>query len=102
MYQFCAAQGRRTGWAHAPSYLLRSLPGHAAAAGLVDSLLDDDAYLLYADLRRLMPVADDAVTAVGRQRARLLRMTRQAISARPGERAALFSVIAALGELVPA
>jgi WD40 repeat protein len=91
--------GRLSRWEDAPSYLLRSLPGHAAAAGLIDDLLGDDAYLLQADLRRLMQVADDATSAQGRGRARLLRLTPQAVSAGAAERVALFSVTEALEDL---
>ena len=92
-------QGRLSGWEDTPGYLLRSLPGHAATAGLVDDLLGDDTYLLHAELRRLIPVADDAVSAQGRGRARLLRLTPQAIAAGPEDRAALFSVTEALEDL---
>ena len=63
--------GRGSRWQDAPEYLLRSLAGHAAAAGLVDDLLCDDSYLLHADLRRLTQVADQAASAEGRRRARL-------------------------------
>ena len=45
--------GRQTRWQAVPGYLLRSLPGHAQAGGLIDDLLADDEYLLHADLRRL-------------------------------------------------
>jgi WD domain, G-beta repeat len=83
----------------APRYLLRSLPGHAQAAGLIDELLADDAYLLHADLQRLLPAADSAVSAQGRRRARMLRLTPQAIPAGVAERAALFSVTEALEDL---
>ncbi|WIM93144.1 AAA family ATPase [Actinoplanes oblitus] len=82
------AHGRAVGWANAPRYLLRSLPGHAQRAGLVDDLVADDGYLLHADLLRLIP----ATTAAGPARARMLRLTPQAISAGPAERAAMFSV----------
>ena len=88
--------GRTNRWQNAPEYLLRSLPGHAQAAELADELLTDDAYLLGADLRRLIQVGDDANSAAGRRRARLLRLTPQAITAAPTERAALFSVTEAL------
>ena len=91
--------GRRSRWKDAPEYLLRSLPGHAAAAGLVDDLLCDDAYLLHADLRRLIQVADGAGSAPGRRRAQLLRLTPRAIAAGPADRAALFSVTEALDDL---
>ena len=57
--------GRRNGWKDAPEYLLRSLPAHAAGAGLADDLLRDDAYLLHADLRRLIQAADGAGSAAG-------------------------------------
>ena len=50
------AAGQEAGWDHAPAYLLRSLSGHAARAGLMDELLADDSYLLYADLLRVLPV----------------------------------------------
>jgi len=92
-------QGRRSGWRDAPEYLLRSLPVHAAAARLVDDLLGDDAYLLHADLRRLVRVADEADSERGRRRARLLRLTPRAITAGPADRAALFSVTEALDDL---
>ena len=38
-----------------PPYLFRSLPGHAVRAGMIDELLADTAYVLRADLRRLIP-----------------------------------------------
>jgi WD40 repeat protein/DNA-binding SARP family transcriptional activator len=91
--------GRRSGWKDAPEYLLRSLPGHAQAAGLVDDLLCDDAYLLRADLRRLIQAADGAGSAPGRRRAQLLRLTPRAITAGPADRAALLSVTEALDDL---
>jgi len=91
--------GQMTDWENAPPYLLRSLTRHAAAARLVDELLGDDAYLLHADLRRLAQVADNATSAGGRLRARLVQLTPQAIFAGPAERAALFSVTEALEKL---
>ncbi|WP_326795764.1 trypsin-like peptidase domain-containing protein [Streptomyces sp. NBC_01808] len=84
------AHGRESGWDAAPAYLLRSLPRHASRGGLIDTLLAEDDYPLYADLRRLIPQAATAVTA--RARARLLRATPQAIDATPATRTALFSV----------
>ncbi|MGX6600541.1 hypothetical protein ACWKSP_00170 [Micromonosporaceae bacterium Da 78-11] len=89
-------QGRAQGWAFADPYLLRSLAEHAATGGLIDELLVDDEYLLYADLPRVTPPADYARSILGQQRARLLRLTPQAAVARPAERAAQFSVTAAL------
>jgi WD40 repeat protein len=91
--------GKARDWHDAPAYLLRSLPRHAAAAGLVDDLLADNSYRLSADLRRLLDVADQASSEQGRSGARLLRLTPQAIGASRDERAALFSVTAALEEL---
>jgi WD40 repeat protein len=91
--------GQMTGWENAPPYLLRSLPQHAVAARLMDNLLDDNAYLLHADLGRLAQVADNAISAQGRLRARLVQLTPQAIFAGPAERAALFSVTEALDKL---
>jgi WD40 repeat protein len=86
------ARGARTGWAHAHPYLLRSLAGHARRGGVIDELLAEDDYPLYADLRRLIPQARDAGTAATRRRAELLRRTPRAIDAPPPERAALFSM----------
>jgi WD40 repeat protein len=91
--------GRDAGWGRADRYLLRSLAEHAAGAGMIDDLLVDDEYLLYADLLRLTPPADYARTILGQQRARLLRLTPQAAVADPAERAAQFSVTAALESL---
>ena len=58
-------RGRIISWEAVPSYLLRSLPTHAARAGMIDELLVDDEFLLHADLRRLIPLADDATTPEG-------------------------------------
>ena len=91
--------GKRYGWDKAPEYLLRSLPGHASAAGLIDDLLAEDAFLLYADLRRLIPLADYATFKAGRRRSRLLRLTPRAISANPSTRTAMFSVSETLEDL---
>ncbi|GIF76977.1 trypsin-like peptidase domain-containing protein [Asanoa siamensis] len=85
--------GHATGWASAPDYLLRALPRHATRAELVDTLLNDDAYVLNADLTGLLAAADAAETAEALARARLLRRTPQATHAAPAERAALFSVV---------
>ena len=91
-----AGYGRRSGWEHVPEYLTRSLPGHAAVAGLVDDLLVDDAYLLRADVRRLLLAARPAASPAASRRVRMLELTPEAIPARSGERAALFSVTQAL------
>jgi WD40 repeat protein len=91
--------GREGGWGNADRYLLRSLAEHAVRAGMIDDLLVDDEYLLYADLLRLTPPADYARTILGQQRARLLRLTPQAAVAAPAERAAQFSVTAVLESL---
>jgi WD40 repeat protein len=84
--------GQDAGWQHASRYLLRSLPAHAARAGLVDALLADDEYFLYSDLRRVLQVTDRAESAAARDRARLLRLTPQAVTATPSERVGLFNV----------
>ena len=91
--------GQPSRWQDVPSYMLRSLPRHADIAGVVDDLLSDDAYLLHADLRRLLQVADSAHSAPGRDRAKLLRLTPLALTATPQDRAALFSVTEALENL---
>ena len=93
------AHGQDAGWQNAPSYLLRALPGHAVAGNQIDDLLADGSYLLHADLRRLTSASYHAVTEQGRCRARLLRLTPEAIFADSRERAALFSVTEALERL---
>lgn len=90
------AYGRESGWQNVPEYLLRSLPGHAQLGGLVDDLLTDDAYLIHADLRRLLRAAGSATTPAGQRRARLLRLTPLAATAAPAARAAMFSVTESL------
>ncbi|HEY2577380.1 MAG TPA: WD40 repeat domain-containing protein [Streptosporangiaceae bacterium] len=97
--QAFTAIGTQRGWAQAPGYLLRSLPAHAAQAGMIDELLADDGYLLHADLRRLIPLAGDAGSEIGYRRATLLRETPWAIAAGPPARTALFSVTASLENL---
>jgi WD40 repeat protein len=91
--------GRQNTWGRAPVYLLRSLAAHAANADIIDDLLTDDTYLLYADLRRLIPLADQAASPAARDRVRLLHLTPLAITADPQDRAALFSVTQALENL---
>ncbi|GAA3235562.1 AAA family ATPase [Actinocorallia longicatena] len=90
------AYGRSKGWSAAPSYLLRSLPGHAALCGLMDDLLADDDYLLHVDLARLMAFTDRVGTEAGRNRAALLRLTPQAVALDAPGRAAAFGVTEAL------
>ena len=91
--------GADYGWQDAPAYLLRSLPTHAARAGMIDALLSDDDYLLHTDLRQLLLFSDRAVSPEGRSRDRLLRLTPQAATASPATRAALFTITEALDDL---
>ncbi|WP_345548971.1 hypothetical protein [Streptomyces lannensis] len=84
--------GRASGWQSAHTYLLRSLPRHASNGLLIDELLLDDTYILYADLRRLIPASANAISARGRDRARLLRKTARAIDAPPDVRVAMLSI----------
>ncbi|MGW0865640.1 trypsin-like peptidase domain-containing protein [Streptomyces sp. NPDC002611] len=86
------AEGKQSGWTNVDSYLKRSLPAHAEAGGAVDELLAQDEYLLHADLRRLLPVADRVDSDLVRTKAKLIRRTPQAFNADPGRRVALFSV----------
>ncbi|MFF1692046.1 WD40 repeat domain-containing protein [Streptomyces sp. NPDC058257] len=95
------AAGRAIGWDGADPYLLRSLPVHAARGGVLDDLLEDKLYLLYADLGRLTPLADRYASAATRPRVRLLRKTPSAIDASPDSRVALFSVTEAVERLHP-
>ena len=93
--------GRDGGWENVPEYLTRSLPDHAAVAGLVDDLLTDDGYLLRADLPRLMLAARPTASPTARHRIRMLELTPEAVPAAAGERAALFSVTQALEGMEP-
>ncbi|MBO3746675.1 trypsin-like peptidase domain-containing protein [Streptosporangiaceae bacterium NEAU-GS5] len=93
--------GRRSGWTNIPAYLLRSLPGHAARAGLIAHLATDNEYLLHADLPRLTTAVVAANAANLRQRMRLLQVTRLAADAPPSQRAAMFSVTEAIDSLDP-
>lgn len=83
----------KVGWAGVPDYLRRSLSRHAARADLIDTLLNEDGFLLHADLGRLLPAAESARTEIGQARVELLQRTSRAVSAGPGDRAALFSVV---------
>ncbi|MEU6120756.1 hypothetical protein [Streptomyces sp. NPDC047123] len=86
------AEGERTGWTEADPYLKRSLPGHAEAGEVLDELLREEAYLLHADLRRLLTVTDRAVSELARTKTKFIRRTPQAFNADPTRRIALFSV----------
>ncbi|MFC6023854.1 hypothetical protein ACFP2T_47845, partial [Plantactinospora solaniradicis] len=93
--------GRSIGWENAPAYLLRSVPGHAAAGGLTEQLLLDDDYLCHADLRRLLPLTDALTTATGRDRGRMLHLTPHALTAEPTLRAAMFQLTTTMEGLHP-
>ena len=62
-------------WAHAPSYIRRHLAAHAAAAGLLDDLLEDPLYLLTVDPARLVPHLDAARSAPARATAAVYRQS---------------------------
>ena len=85
--------GREAGWDQAPPYLLRSLPGHASRAGLIDDLLSDESYPLYADILRVLAAADDAGSLASQRLIRMLMLSPPAIRGEgaPG-RAAILSV----------
>lgn len=91
--------GRDAGWEHAPDYLRRSLPVHAERGHIVDELLADDEYLLFADLRRVLQVGGQAVSSAARDRVRLLGLTPEAVRADLSGRAAMFGVTEALDGL---
>ena len=91
--------GRDVGWDDAPIYLLNALPHHAAQADMIDDLLHDADYLLYANLRRLIPTTGQAHTTHGHACARVLKLTPAAIDATPAERTSLFSLTEALDNL---
>ncbi|GAA1264725.1 hypothetical protein Psi02_63820 [Planotetraspora silvatica] len=93
------AEGARTDWKNAPAYLLRSLPAHAARAQDFDSVLLEDNFLLYADLQRILPLADLARSTQGQARARLLQLTPQGVAANASVRGAMFTVNEALEDL---
>ncbi|MEU1850066.1 trypsin-like peptidase domain-containing protein [Streptomyces sp. NPDC019990] len=86
------AEGERKGWVDVDPYLKRSLAIHAESGGVLDELLSKDVYLLYADLRRLLPVIDRSASQLSRQKTKFIRRTRQAFNANPSQRIALFSV----------
>lgn len=93
------ALGRSTGWRDAPAYLFRALPSHATHSALINKLLDDDEYLLYADLRRLIPATTNGGPIHDQDRIRLLRKTPRTLDADPATRAALLSVTEAQEKL---
>ena len=68
-------------WAHAPSYIRRHLAAHAAAAGLLDDLLEDPHYLLTVDPARLVPHLDAARSAPARAAATVYRQAAHHLAA---------------------
>jgi WD40 repeat protein len=93
--------GRRGRWRAVPAYLLRSLPRHAERGNVMPELMAEDAYPLYADLRRLIRTAlrSAEVKSANPEVLRLLRKSQRAIDAPPDGRAALFSVVEAQEQL---
>jgi WD40 repeat protein len=62
-------------WGGAPPYIRRHLAAHAAAAGLLDDLLEDPLYLLAVDPPRLVPYLDTARSGPGRAAAAVYRQS---------------------------
>jgi WD40 repeat protein len=54
-------------WAHAPPYIREHLAAHAAAAGLLDGLLEDPGFLVAANPSGLLPALDSASSPQARQ-----------------------------------
>ncbi|MFI6234748.1 AAA family ATPase [Micromonospora sp. NPDC050784] len=70
--QFSATTGRAR-WSEAHPYVLANLASHAAAAGNLDRLLLDPAFLTEADQNRLLAVCDSAMTEEGHAAGRAYR-----------------------------
>ena len=68
--------GQTGGWERAPEYLLRSLSTHARRGGVIDDVLSDREFLLYADLGRLLSQISDIESGIAITRRRLLRSRR--------------------------
>jgi WD40 repeat protein len=96
-----AEHGRDLGWAKAPAYLFRSLPGHAERGRAMDSLLAHAGYPLYADLRRLVLTAMRCYAGQDQEpeRLRLLRKTLRTMDDAPSLRASYFSLVEAQEQL---
>jgi len=65
--------GTAKGWEQAPQYLWRSLPGHAARGGAVETLLAELEFLVVAEPERLLPVLSQASTEESALRATIYR-----------------------------
>jgi WD40 repeat protein len=89
--------GSAHGWSD--PYLTDRLPAHAERGGCVDLLLDDAGYLLHADLRRLLPMVEQAGQPLSRARAKLLQRTTQAVGVDGPRRSAMFSVVERIDRL---
>lgn len=90
--QYQLELGRRRGWATADNYVRRNLPIHAHQADLLDEVLEEDDFLLHADLGRLRSVASAAHSSQAKQRALLVQLTPEIDAATASERIAAFSV----------
>ncbi|MEW2604422.1 trypsin-like peptidase domain-containing protein [Streptomyces sp. NPDC047916] len=97
--QAMITEGAKSRWADTDPYLRRSLARHAELGGVLDTLLEDDRYLLYADLRRLVPVTDRVDSELARQKTKLIRRTPRALNSGHAERIGLLSVTEAQQQL---
>jgi WD40 repeat protein len=89
--------GSAHGWSD--PYLTDRLPAHAERGDCVDLLLDDAGFLLHSDLRRLLPMVEQAGQPLSRARAKLLQRTTQAVGAAGSRRSAMFSVVERIDRL---
>jgi WD40 repeat protein len=77
-------------WPLAPSYATTHLAAHAAAAGLLDELVEDPGFLLAADPARLLRMLPAASTLEGRQAAGVYRLCVHQLRDRAVEEAAAY------------
>lgn len=88
--------GQTGGWEHAPDYLRQSLSAHASRGGVIDELLSEPEFLLFADLGRLLTQISGLRSEIAIARTRLLRLTPEAFGDAPMNRLAMFSVTEAI------
>jgi uncharacterized protein YoaH (UPF0181 family) len=89
------AGGQQPDWGAASGYTRAHLAVHAAYAGQLDQLLADPAFLLHADLDRLLGVLRHVTSSAGRQVAGTIQRASHHLRARPlDERAAYLQLTA--------
>jgi len=93
--------GKSSAWTDVDPYLTRSIPAHAAQAGMLDEIILDSDYALNGDIQALVRAPSTGVSVAAMDRLRALRLAPEAVPSDPAHRAAAISLTSTLEGMPP-